>query len=57
MNDLVATDEYEPGRFRTVSIPDPMVIAVISGAACLARQWGTLGWLEYGGHELNLLVA
>ncbi|TLF74039.1 hypothetical protein [Nocardia cyriacigeorgica] len=47
--------EYEPDHYRTLSIPDPMFVTELIGAASLALQWGTLRWLMYGGHDPELL--
>lgn len=55
--DLLPIYEYEPGYFRTTSIPDPIYITEMVEAAALSLQWGTLRWLMYGGHDPNLLAA
>lgn len=53
--DLIPTEEYEPGHFRTASIPDPIYITQTIDAATLALVWGTLRWLELGGHDRNMI--
>jgi hypothetical protein len=40
--DLLSTEEYQPGHFRIVSIPDPIFITDIVEAAASALHWGTL---------------
>ncbi len=53
--DLLPTEEYQPGHFRTVSIPDPIFITRTVEAADFALQWGTLRWLQISGHDPNLI--
>lgn len=53
--ELLTVDEYEPGYFRTIAFPDPMFITETVGAACSTLQWGTLRWLQMGGHDPKLL--
>lgn len=53
--DLLPTAEYQPGHFRTISIPDPIFITETIEAAAFALQWGTLRWLQLGGHDPRLL--
>ncbi|MFF0528687.1 hypothetical protein ACFYT3_09870 [Nocardia amikacinitolerans] len=53
--DLLHPSEYEPDHYRTVSIPDPMFVTELIGAASLALQWGTLRWLINGEHDPNLI--
>lgn len=55
--DLLPTAEYQPGHFRTISIPDPIFITETIEAAAFALQWGTLRWLQLGGHDPSLLGA
>jgi hypothetical protein len=53
--DLLATEEYEPGYFRTIAFPDPAFVTDTVGAGCEALQWGTLRWLIMGGHDPETL--
>ncbi|MBY4208185.1 hypothetical protein HQO44_17140 [Rhodococcus fascians] len=53
--DLIPSEEYEPGHFRTASIPDPTYITQTIDAAAQALFRGTLRWLELGGHDLNMI--
>lgn len=52
---LVPVVEYEPGHFRTITIPDPEFITDTIRAACDALHWGTLRWLLMGRHDPNML--
>jgi hypothetical protein len=53
--DLVTLNEYEPGYFRTIALPDVDLITDTLDAACSTLQWGTLRWLTLGGHNPDLL--
>lgn len=53
--ELLPVEQYEPGYFRTITIPDPVFITETVGAACATLQWGTLRWLMLGGHDPDLL--
>ncbi|MDV6264005.1 hypothetical protein [Rhodococcoides yunnanense] len=55
--DLVPTEEYEPGHFRTTSIPDPIYITDTVDAATHALLRGTMRWLELGGHDEKMIGA
>lgn len=39
------------------TIPDPIFITETIEAAAFALQWGTLRWLQLGGHDPSLLGA
>ncbi|OZE92968.1 hypothetical protein CH299_29105 [Rhodococcus sp. 14-2686-1-2] len=53
--DLLPSAEYEPGHYRTTSIPDPIYITDTIGAATSALMWGTSRWLQYSGHDPAVL--
>jgi hypothetical protein len=53
--ELVTLDEYEPGYFRTIALPDVELLTETLGAACSTLEWGTLKWLLLGGHNPDLM--
>jgi hypothetical protein len=53
--ELVTLDEYEPGYFRTIAVPDVEIITETLDAACSTLRWGTLKWLMLGGHSPELM--
>ncbi|AYA23212.1 hypothetical protein C6369_000525 [Rhodococcus rhodochrous] len=55
--DLRPTREYEPGHFRTMSVPDSVYITEMIEAAAAALAWGTTRWLDYGGHDRSLMFT
>lgn len=55
--DVLAKAEYEPGYYRSISLPDPMFITETLEAASTTLQWGTVRFLDYTGHDRNLLTA
>lgn len=52
---LLPSQEYQPGHFRALSIPDPVFITETIEAAALCLHWGTARWLIMGGHGPDLL--
>ncbi|PPJ14997.1 hypothetical protein [Nocardia cyriacigeorgica] len=41
--------EYEPGRYRSVPIPDPTFVTELIDAASPTLWWATVRWLFYAG--------
>ncbi|MEV0332408.1 hypothetical protein [Nocardia sp. NPDC050717] len=48
--------EYEPGHYRSVSIPDPMFVTELVDAASTTLQWATVRWLMYAGYSPELIT-
>jgi hypothetical protein len=53
--ELMGSEEYEPGFFRTTAYPDVQMITESLDAACSTLEHGTLKWLLGGGHSPDLL--
>jgi hypothetical protein len=52
---LLAKHEYEPGHYRMLSVPDPLLVTETLAAACKALHWGTIQWLRRGGHDHSVI--
>ncbi|WP_142239685.1 hypothetical protein [Mycobacterium sp. ST-F2] len=53
---LLDKAEYEPGHYRTVSVPNPSFVTETIGAACAALHAGTARWLAAGKHDPQMLL-
>lgn len=54
--DLLAKAEYEPGFYRTLSLPDPTFITEMFEAASETLTQGTLRLLQFGGHDPAMIT-
>lgn len=55
--EIAFKEEYEPGHYRTTTIPDPEFITATIGAAAKALQYATCRWMELAGYPLELMTV
>lgn len=53
---IVPTEEYEPGQFRTIMVPDPTGMVEAMDAAYQMTQIATLRFADYSGGDIAALI-
>ncbi len=56
LQDVIVGDEYEPGQFRSVKVPDAGKIAEALSIAQTVTQYGVLKFADYSGADIPALL-